>query len=189
MTRGEFATIMAYIAGGIGKALSQDALEVYFDLLGDLPFKALDAAARKVLLEHKWASFPSVAELRQAASETQRGEVCELSAAEAWRLAWAAVGRIDLESEGSLQRATKNLAPIVLECMQTLGIAAMIGGREPVGVIRGQFLRVFEQLSARDRRKALLPASLKNEIAAIGWATMPPAIAGRVGVADILKAV
>jgi hypothetical protein len=35
---------------------------------------------------------------------------------------------------------------------------------EEPGVVRGQFLKMYEQLQERERKEALLPESLKNEI-------------------------
>ncbi len=164
MTRDEFAQVTAYIAVACGKDLSPEAHEVYFDLLGDLPFEAGQLAARRVMLEHKWSTFPSIAELRQAAAESMRGTVAELFGAEAWALAWKAVARIDLEVDGSKERAFKSLPPIVAESLNAMGLASVIGGDEPVGVIRGQFIKVYEQLAARERRKALLPAAIQDDI-------------------------
>lgn len=166
MTREEFAQVTAYIAVGCGKDLSPEAHEVYFDLLGDLPFEAMKTAARRVLIEHKWATFPSVAELRQAAVETTRGEVKELCPAEAWATAWWIVGNCDPEVEGSFDRACRRAKapPVVVEAIRSMSLTDLCFGDSPVGVIRGQFFDVFEQLQARERRTALLPPAVLNDI-------------------------
>jgi len=115
-------------------------------------------------MEHKWATFPSIAELREAAAETQRGTVKELSPAEAWAIAWRIAANTDPEIDGSFARASKDAPPLVLEAIRAFGLLDLCYGKEPVGVIRGQFLRVFEQLAARERRRALLPAALTQAI-------------------------
>lgn len=178
MTRVEFATVIVYLEAICGKQLPPASMDPYFDLLGDLPSDVLRTAAQRVAVEHRWATFPSVAELREAAIETIQGSVKELSPAEAWDLAWSAAGRIDLEIEGSIDRACKDLPVTVLEAMRAFGVPALVYGKEPVGVVRGQFLKIFEQLAARDRRRALLPASVKNSIAEIGARGQ---VAGSVG--------
>jgi hypothetical protein len=186
MGRVEFAKVMAYISAAIGKPMSADSAEVYYDLLGDVPDDVLRTAAKRVCLEHKWANFPTVAELREAASEIQRGFVKELSAAEAWEMAWRAAGRIDLEqnNEFKVKDSTgqwksyssqaayvlDGLPPVVLESIRSFGLAALCYGKEPVTVVRGQFLKIFEQLTARDRRRALLPAAVVDSIERIGAA-------------------
>src|SRR5262245_2019943 len=100
MTREDFAITMAYLESGLNQPLPAKRAEVYWDLLKDLPVDALRLAAKRVLLEHKWATFPSVAELRQAASEVLLGQEAEMSPATAWELAWAAARRIDLGLTG-----------------------------------------------------------------------------------------
>ncbi len=179
MNRQEFAAVMAYLSLATKQPFPREAMEVYWDLLGDLPLEVLQIAAKRVALEHPWPSFPSVAELREAAAETMRGKVSEMSAAEAWRLAWQAVGVIDLEVDGSLKRATERLPALVLEAMKVFGIAALVGGKEPVGVVRAQFTKIFDQLQAREKRLALLPAPLKTAIASLG--AMPAAIEDKSG--------
>src|SRR5262249_46056005 len=100
MTKQEFVEAMAYLSAAIGKPLAMETAVVYFGLLGDLPADHFKLAVKRVALEHKWANFPTVAELREAAALTVQGKVSELSPPEAWGLAWRAAGRIDLEVEG-----------------------------------------------------------------------------------------
>lgn len=164
MTRTEFLVVMNYIGVAVRKPLNRDELEVYFDLLQDLPADALQVAAKRVLLEHKYPTFPSVAELRSAATATVQGEVTGLSPVEAFALAWRAVGRIDLEVDGSKDRALKNLPPAVAETLNAMGLANVIYGEEPVAVVRAQFVKAFESISNRNRRAALLPAATREAI-------------------------
>lgn len=166
MSRQEFVKVMAYLTAGSGKELAQSSLEVYFDLLGDLPYDVLAVAAKRVLLTHPWATFPSVAELREAAALTSRGEVVPLSAAEAWALAWRTAGCTDPEVDGSFARAAKGLPTIVVRAISTFGLNALCYGKEPVGVLRAQFMKMFEQLAAREHENALLPAATRQAIEA-----------------------
>ena len=175
MNRYEFLKAMGYLSAGCNKALPEQSLEVYFDCLGDLSFDGLMIAAKRVLLEHRYANFPTIAELREAAAQTMRGKVIDLSPAEAWEMAWRAVARIDPEVGGSFSRVTSGLPGIVVEAMRAFGVHALCYGEEPVGVVRGQFLKIYEQLAARDKRAALLPASTKHAIEAIGQTTQLPA--------------
>lgn len=168
MTYGEFASTIGYIELGCRQKISRESLDVYFELLGDLPSEAFQIAAKRVVLEHPWATFPSIAELRLAAAEALQGHVSELSPSEAWHLAWKAAGKIDLDIPGSADFHCRNLPPIVSEAMAAFGVPSLVNGKDPVGVIRGQFIKIFEQLQARDRRLALLPNALKGQIKAIG---------------------
>ena len=170
-THSEFTSAMAYLTLATGKGLpvkgkddSFGALDVYFDLLKDLSAEVLAVAVRRVALEHKWSNFPTPAEIREAASETIQGQIKELSSAEAWEQAWRAVGRIDLEIEGSLARHTQNIPALVLEAMRAFGIPDMVYSKSSVSVIRGQFVKIYEQLASRDRRQKLFPKKLVDRI-------------------------
>lgn len=164
MTREEFAKVVVALSLGTGKSITSEATEVYFDCLGDLPFDVMKIATKRVLLEHRWATFPSIAELREAAAQTNQGTVAELSSGEAWALAWRAVGAIDPEVSGSYARGVKGLPALVVEAMEAYGINPLCYGKEPVGVIRGQFIKIYEQLAVREKRTALLPPKLTTQI-------------------------
>jgi hypothetical protein len=175
--RTEFTRAMAYVGTATGKPLSGDALEVYFDLLGDLEYATLMLAVKRVLVEHRWANFPTVAELRQAAVETLRGEASELSESEAWAMAWRIVGDTDPEVEGSFTRACDKASapPLVIEAVRSMGLNPLCYGHEPVGVLRGQFLKTYGQLAGRERRLALLPPAVRAGLAEIRARRMLPA--------------
>ncbi len=106
--------------------------------------------------------------------------------AEGWGIAWKAAGKIDPEVEGSIERALKGLPDVVVEAMQTFGIPALCFGKEPVGVVRGQFFKIFEQVQARRRHLKLLPPSLRKEIALIK--IVPPqevrSLTNKIGMMD-----
>ncbi len=170
MTLMEFGEIMARLAAaygtGFGKPMDEFTVAVYYDALGDIPLEALRVASKRVMMQQKW--FPTIHELRQAASETQAGEVTSLPPAEAWALAWRAACRIDPEVDGSVDRACAGLPLLVVEALRAFGVNAMVYGKEPVGVIRGQFLKIYEQIQAKAQRERVLPAQLKQQIKAIG---------------------
>lgn len=168
MTRTEFVKCVAYLTAGSGKALPTESLEVYFDCLNDLDFGVMVLASKRVLMEHKYATFPTIAELREAAAETIHGQVKALSPAEAWAIAWRVAANTDPEVQGSYERASKGVPEIVLNAIRSFGLLDLCYGKEPVGVVRGQFLRIFEQLAARQKRTALLPPKLKHEIEEAG---------------------
>ncbi len=174
MNRKDFAEVMARLAAGygtgFGRPMDEFMVNVYFDALGDLNLEVLRIAAKRVLVQQKW--FPTVHELREAAAETMAGQVKDLPAAEAWKLAWRAAGRIDPDVNDSMIAALAGLNPLVIETMKTFGIHALCYGKEPVGVVRVQFMKIYEQLQARDRREKLLPPALKEEVKAIGQASL-----------------
>lgn len=166
MTRDEFVKAMAYLTAGCGKSLEKVSLQVYFDLLGDLEFDTLLVAAKRVLLKHRFPTFPTVAELREAAVLTRNAEVTALAPAEAWALAWRAVASTDPEIDGSFARATAKLPPLIVKAIEVFGLQSLCYGGEPVTVIRAQFMKIYEQLGERVRQEELLPPATRRAIAA-----------------------
>ena len=163
---------MAYLGHAIGQDLSEARAKVYFDLLGDMSAVVLLCAVKRVALEHPWPSFPSPAEIRQAAAATAQGPVAGLTAGEAWEMAWQAVKNIDLEIPSTFERATSRLPALVLKTMRAFGLVAMISGQEPVKFIRERWLKMYGELAAVDKKERLYPPQLKQEIAAIGQTHM-----------------
>jgi len=184
MTMQEFIKAMQYLEATTGKPIDPDPkkaaarLEVFYDLLGDLDFEIFKAACQRVALQHPWSTFPSIAELREAAVCMRDGAIAELSAGEAWDKAWEAAKKIDLEIPGSLEHHTKNLPAIVLEAMRAFSIPALIYGKEPLGVIRSQFVKIYEPLATREKRRRLYPPKLIEEIKRHGVVNK---IAGQIG--------
>jgi hypothetical protein len=155
---------MAYLGAGVGKALSSESLVVYFDCLGDLDAATLMTAAKRVMMEHRYANFPSIAELRDAASMTVRGAVAELSPAKAWDMASRLACDVDPEVEGQFERKAKGLPTLVVEAIRVFGIRQLCFGTEPASVQRAQFIKCYEQLADADRKRALYPKPLVQAI-------------------------
>jgi hypothetical protein len=166
MTLDDFADTIGYITLATGAPLSPEAQVVYFDLLGDLPAEALRLGARRVVLEHKYPTSPSVAELRAASVEADRGDISETAPSEAWEQAWRAIGRIDLDIDGSKERGLAGLSSAVLKTINALGLSSLIGGNDPVPVVRAQFIKAYEAIAAREKRERLLPAPVREAIEA-----------------------
>jgi hypothetical protein len=158
---------MAYISAAIKKPIPSETQLTYFDLLQDLSYEVLMTATRRVILEHRWPTPPSVAELRQAAIETNQGKTHELSESEAWDIAWQIVRNTDPEVGGSFDLACRKAkaSSLVIVAVKTMGLHALCYGEEPVGVVRGQFMKVYSQLAARERRLAILPPAVHSELA------------------------
>ncbi len=198
MTKKDCLAVMAYLATAVNKApLSDQAGDVYYDLLGDLKLDIVKAAAKKVALSHVWATFPSVAELRQAAIEIMQGERAEINAAKAWEFAWKATREIDLEVTGPFKvridgewqtfpsqaaYVLSKYPSVVVEAMNAFGLAALLYGKEPVTIVRSQFMVMYGQAQERRDSIALLPPKLKAEIE-----SLPASVAQAIGQIGLME--
>lgn len=173
--KAEFAEVIAYLEGAIGKAIADSdgerlaRMRIYYDLLADLPIAALQVAVKRVALVHKYPSFPSVAEIREFAFEAALGVIVPISPAEAWAMAMRACNRVDVDVQGSRERHLDVLPPIVLAAIHAFGFRSLYNlPNSHVEAARAQFFKVFEQIAARERQTGLLPASVVEQIEGMG---------------------
>src|SRR5262245_36499204 len=73
MNRQDFLAISAFLSAGVGKPMPPQQLEVYYDLLRDLPTPAVQQAARRALQEGQYPVIPPIGVLRRLALEIVRG--------------------------------------------------------------------------------------------------------------------
>jgi hypothetical protein len=177
----EFGKVLGYIALGIGKPIAEteDAaagrMEVYYDALGDIPLDVLRAAAKLVIMEHKWATYPSAAEIREACRSIVADDPgVDEAAKHAFRIA----SKLDPDIQGPYMvdgrlyvsqwdYLTKDTPKRIVEAMRSFGVSRLTDPKEIVGVVRAQFCKLYEQIVQRDQRERLLPQDLKDEITRI----------------------
>lgn len=168
-SKNDFVKIMAYITAGTQKSLSVEGINVYFDLLGDLPLEALSIAAKRAVLEHKYATFPSVAMLREFATDAKNGEVKSMTGMEAWGIAVKACGNCDIEVPGSVDRAFAKVPPMVTQAVNLFGFMAIYNlPSSAIETARAQFIKTFDSIASREQKTSLLPESIRQQLAAIG---------------------
>lgn len=183
ITREQFAAVMAYISAGSHKPISEPSIAVYYDLLGDLPIEALNVAAKRAILENKYATFPAVAMLREFAFDSMRGEVKSLTGAEAFGIAMSAMASCDIESYGSLARAFAGVPASVKAAVRQFGFMAMYNmPSNSIETARAQFTKIFEAIAEREKKTGILPAAVQEQIAEIGKAEPPALRAARANV-------
>jgi hypothetical protein len=175
MTKREFAGAIAWLSGAIGKQLAdneaerQARLEIYFECLGDLPLDAFRVACKRCAMERKYQSFPPIAELRELATETKRGEVQPMTGAEAFGIALNACGNCDNEVDGSIARAFTDVPPAVQAAIKQFGFMTLYNlPNNAIEIARAQFTKLYDAVAERERKTGLLPPGLVDEIGRIG---------------------
>lgn len=126
---------------------------VWTETIGDLDYALANLAVKRHISYSKWP--PSVAEIREHAASLANPQ--RLTGAEAWGELMQAVRRFGYyaESEG-----LASLSP------ETSRVAQMIGWNHinlctEVDVLRGQFLRMYQQVEQREQLEVSLPAPLR----------------------------
>lgn len=160
MIKNEVAKMMAVLAKNYPKFdVDNGKLELWFELLGDIPYNIAQLTIKKIIMENQFP--PTIAEIRKAALDIT--EPKQVTGAEAWGEVMFAIQRYGwCKPEEALESMSD----------RTRRVVKMIGwqeicGNENIDVLRGQFLKMYEQVSGRERNEALLPQSLKDQINAL----------------------
>lgn len=171
MTKAEVAKILTVLAAVYPKFEVDDLkVQVWHEMLGDLDYSLANLAIKKLILENTFP--PSIAEVRKAAMEILNPEV--MTAAEAWGEVERAIRIYGYYRE---TEALESMSPSVAKVVKYIGWQNICLNEEP-GVVRGQFLKMYQQVQERDHREMLLPADLRQGIQRLAGMMEMKAIAG-----------
>ena len=159
MNKTETAKILAVIAAAYPNfKVDEIQVTVWQEMLGDIHYSVVNMAVKKTILENKFA--PSIAEVRQSAFDILNPD--NLSAAESWGMVINAI-----HGYGSYRQkeALESLPAEVAETVKQMGWQEMCRA-DNVEVIRGQYIKLYEQLKERNRKEKYLSADMRKAIEA-----------------------
>lgn len=161
VTKREMAQILAVLAAAYHNfTVDEIKVEVWHSMLGDLDYEVVQIAIKKCILESQFA--PSVSEVRKTATVLMNPH--HLSAAEAWEQVNQAIDRYGYYNQAL---AIKSMPPLAARVVRAIGFSRLCLS-ENLSVERGQFFRLYDQLSQQEQSELLLPDALKEQIAQIG---------------------
>lgn len=147
------------------KVSAKNTAKVWSDMLGDIDLTLVEMAVKKYTATNKWP--PSIAEIRESALKIVQPEQ-EYTAAEAWGEVVKAVGAYGFNRA---DEALASLSPTTRKVAECVGFRTICMAEEDeVGVVRGQFLKMYSQIAERQKQDALLPVGLKDAIHALAEA-------------------
>ena len=134
----------------------QDAFQMWYALMGDLPYEVCATAIKKYMLLNKFP--PTVAEIRELASTIVNGN--PLTWGESWERALGAVRKY-----GSYNKveALNSLDEITRKCVESIGYMELCMS-ENIMVERAHFQKVFEVFAKRAETEKKMPTALLQEI-------------------------
>ncbi|MGF7431070.1 replicative helicase loader/inhibitor [Thermoanaerobacterium thermosaccharolyticum] len=162
MVKSEIAKLLAVLAASYPKfEVDEIKQQVWYEMLQDIPYQVAQVAVKKLILESPYP--PAIADIRKQVAEitTPKGE--QLDPAEAWGEVEKAIRHYGSYRE---EEALASMSPAVAKVAKYMGWREICLSEEP-GVVRGQFLKMFSQVQEREKKEALLPEKLKNDIAKI----------------------
>lgn len=134
------------------------SVEVWHKSFSDIDFNIAEIAVQKMILESSYP--PTIADLRKQISDITTPKNQALDPADGWGEVTAAIRNFGYYRE---EEAIQSLSPLTAKVVRYLNWREICTCDEP-GVIRGQFLKMFEQIVKRDKQERLLPNDLKELI-------------------------
>jgi hypothetical protein len=125
-------------------------------MLGDLDYAVASMAVKKIIMQNTFP--PAIAEVRKAAAELTNPE--NLTSSEAWGEVTRAIRNYGYYRG---EEALASLSPTTAQVVRYMGWREICMS-EDIGVIRGQFLRMYAQVAEREQKELLLPADLRQGI-------------------------
>jgi hypothetical protein len=129
---------------------------LWHQMLKDIPYEIAKKALLKVLTTAKY--FPTVSEMLEAIADIVNPETNTV--AEAWGEVERAIGNYGHRREAE---ALESMSPRTAKVVKYMGWRDICLSTE-LGVARGQFLKMYQQVSKRERKEHILPESLKADI-------------------------
>lgn len=159
MTKQEFATFAMALKTYYPREQllpNQQAMELWFRELCDIPFDVAEMALRKWVSNNKWS--PSIADIREMTSGIVHGD--PMSWGESWEKALNAVRKYGSYNKGA---ALDSLDPITRKCVESIGYLELCMS-ENIMADRAHYQRVFEIFSKREQTNQRMAAPLLEAI-------------------------
>lgn len=134
----------------------QDAFNMWFALLGDLPYKLCNVAIQKYMLTNKFP--PTVAEIRELTANIENGD--PLTWGESWERALNAVRRFGSYNQ---KAALESLDPLTRKCVDNIGYMQLCMS-ENIMVERAHYQKIFDIYAKREQATKQMPPALQQAI-------------------------
>lgn len=135
----------------------KDSAKIWYSMLQDIPYDVLSMAIQKYMSTSVYP--PTIADLRRLSAEITTPSL-DIDAGQSFQEA-----RKMIQTYGRYRRedALANMTPITRKVVERMGYDTMCDC-ENIEVERGQFTKIFDNLSQRERQDAQLPNKLKELI-------------------------
>lgn len=162
MTKEEFAVLVSAMRTYYGKENllpNNQAMQLWYAQLQDIPYKVAEAALNKWVATNKWS--PTIADLRELATDVTVGEAPDWG--DAWHTVMRAVSKYGYNRQAE---AMEFLDDVTREAVRRVGWYDICMS-ENVGVERANFRDIYNTLQERKQKERLIPPQVAVLIAEI----------------------
>ena len=135
---------------------NNQAMELWFNQLKDIPYEVAELALNKWVATNKWS--PSIAEIRATAAEIVNGRQADWG--EGWEQVLSAIRRFGSYRVGE---ALDSLDDITRQCVERIGFREICAS-ENISIERASFRMLYEQIAERKKLDNQLPMNLQGLI-------------------------
>ena len=135
---------------------NEQAMELWYNQLQDIPYNVATATLNKWVATEKWS--PSIADIRQLATEVVSGTVNEWS--DGWEQVETAIKRYGMYNEAE---ALESMDEITRQAVKRLGFKNLCLSESQM-TDRANFRMIYEQVAERKKKEAQLPEALRLEL-------------------------
>lgn len=135
---------------------NNQAMELWFMQLQDIPYPVAEAALNKWVTTNKWS--PSIAEIRELSAEIKNGRLPDWG--EAWDETCKAIKRFGFYRP---KEALESLSPLTRETVNRLGFTNLCMSENPTAD-RANFRTCYEIVAKREQQAQILSLPLQETI-------------------------
>ena len=173
MTKTETVKLLAVISAAFPNIqVAEATVALWHELLGDLDLNLVLAATKKLILESPYP--PTIADIRKQVVEITTPHDEKIDAATAWGEVEKAIQLYGYYREAE---AMASMSPRTAKVVKYIGWQEISLSEEP-GVVRGQFLKMYQQIAEREQKEKLLLQGLRDEMQRLVSRMNVKAIAG-----------
>jgi len=159
VTKQEFALLASAIRTYYPKENilpNQQAMELWYRELQDIPYPVGEAALRKWVSTNKWS--PSIAEIRETATTVSHGEIPGWG--EGWEQVLHAIKKYGMYNPGA---ALASMDPLTRKAVERVGFREICMSQN-IATDRANFRMVYENLADREKTRQQLSLPLQKVI-------------------------
>lgn len=138
---------------------NEQAMELWFGQLQDIPFQVAEVALQKWVSLNKWS--PSISEIREMASSITNGDLPDWG--DAWEQVCMAIRKYGFYSP---TEALDSLSPLARKATERMGFTNLCLSENP-SADRANFRMIYETLAEREKKDSQMPQRLKDLISTI----------------------
>lgn len=158
----------AFLTAATGRAMDAKQIEVYYELLSDIPFDALKVACRRAVQENDASWMPPIGLIRKHAADEMFGSI------PAWSDEWEHVrALVHSYGIGRQSEAYRQMSPMTQQAVTAVGWSSICDS-EIISLHATQFQKAYESLASRESSTRRISVDLRPRITSeAGMVSLP----------------